>query len=202
MITIIDYGMGNLGSVANMIRHCGGTSVFSSDPEIVAKADRLILPGVGHFDAGMAALRERGLVDAIRSAVAGGASLFGICLGMQLLLDGSEEGREPGLSLVPGRARLLAAGERGLRVPHMGWNRVTPVRESLLFTPGGDEQRYYFVHSYFVECASDTDVTATADYGQTFAAALERGRIVGVQFHPEKSHRYGMALMRRFLARP
>jgi glutamine amidotransferase len=119
---------------------------------------------------------------------------------MQLLVEGSDEGSAQGLGLVPGRARLLQGGEQRLRVPHMGWNQVTPVRPSALFDPQADEQRFYFVHSYFVDCAESGDVSAVANYGHPFAASLERGRVMGVQFHPEKSHRYGMTLVRRFIA--
>jgi len=200
MITLIDYGMGNIGSVANMIRHCGGQSVTTARAEDVTRADTLILPGVGSFDAGMRALRERGLDDAIRTAVTeNGATLFGICLGMQLLLDGSEEGVEKGLGLVPGRSRRFT-GAGALRVPHMGWTQVRPVRQSTLFDPTDDERRFYFVHSYYANCADPSDVAAVSEYGETFTSAIERGDVMGVQFHPEKSHKFGMALFRRFLA--
>ena len=200
MITIVDYGMGNIASVANMIRHVGGASVITGDPAAVAAADKLIVPGVGHFGAGMAALHERGLDEAVRQAAQNGATVFGICLGMQLLLDGSEEADMPGLGLVPGHARKFVANGK-LRVPHMGWSPVQPVRASRLFEPGGDEERYYFVHSYFVSCAAPEDVAAVTDYGHSFVSAYERGNIMGVQFHPEKSHRFGMGLFKRFLAR-
>lgn len=200
MITLIDYGMGNIGSVANMIRYLGGQSRVTADPQDIAGAAKLILPGVGSFDAGMNALRKSGLDEAVKTAVThNGAKLLGICLGMQLLLESSEEGEVTGLGLVPGRSRRLTTEGRW-RVPHMGWNRVTPVRASTLFDAGAEEQRFYFVHSYFAECDEEGDACAVSDYGRRFVSALERGNVMGVQFHPEKSHQYGMALLRRFLA--
>ena len=199
MITVIDYGMGNIASVANMIRYLGGASTITSDPAEIAAARKLILPGVGSFDAGMTALRQSGLDAAIKTAVENGAKLLGICLGMQLLLEGSEEGEIAGLGLISGRSRRLTPSGR-LRVPHMGWNRVQPVRPSSLFEPDAEDQRFYFVHSYFAECDDTADTCAVSEYGRTFASAVERGNVMGVQFHPEKSHQYGMALFRRYLA--
>jgi glutamine amidotransferase len=198
VITIVDYGMGNIGSVANMIRHVGGESRITSDPDAVAEAERLILPGVGHFDAGMKALRATGLDTAVSSAARRGATLLGICLGMQLLLEESEEGVENGLGLVPGQARKFALNGR-MRVPHMGWAPVRPIRASRLFPPTPGEQRFYFVHSYHAACARPEDVVGVTEYGQTFVSAYERDNILGVQFHPEKSHKFGMALFRTFL---
>jgi glutamine amidotransferase len=199
MITIVDCGLGNAGSVLNMIRRVGGEARLSAIPQEVASATKLILPGVGAFDAGMTALGTSGLGDAVREAVDAGAMLLGICLGMQLLLEGSEEGSLPGLGLVPGRCRRFDLAEQGLRVPHMGWNTITATRSSILFEPTDDEQRFYFVHSYHAECEDPADVSATANYGIEFTAAVERGRVLGAQFHPEKSHRFGMALMTRLI---
>ncbi len=199
MIAIVDYDVGNPGSVLNMIRRIGGDARLSSAPDEVRGAGKIILPGVGAFDAATEALRERGLDIAIRAAVDDGATVLGICLGMQLLLEGSEEGVSPGLSLVPGRCRRFDVADLGLRVPHMGWNTLDVTRPSILFDTGAAESRFYFVHSYHAECDDPADVTATTTYGHPFAAAFERGRVLGVQFHPEKSHRFGMALMKRFL---
>lgn len=198
MITIVDYGMGNIASVANMIRHIGGRSTTSGDPGTIARADQLIVPGVGHFGAGMAALQQTGLDDAIRQAAGRGATILGICLGMQLLLDGSEEAEVAGLGLVPGQARRFLPNGK-LRVPHMGWATVRPVRASRLFDTDDSEQRFYFVHSYFAQCTDAADVAATTDYGHAFVSAYERGNLMGVQFHPEKSHRFGMGLFKRLL---
>lgn len=198
MITIIDYGMGNIASVANMIRHAGGASTITGDPEAVAAADKLILPGVGHFEAGMAALRKTGLDEGVQQAVRNGATVLGICLGMQLLLRGSEEGSTPGLGLVAGQAHRFLS-DAHLRVPHMGWSVIRPVRASRLFELNGEEQRFYFVHSYYAKCDDERDVAAVTDYGQPFVSAYEHDNVMGVQFHPEKSHRFGLALFRRFL---
>jgi imidazole glycerol-phosphate synthase subunit HisH len=200
MTLVIDYGMGNLGSVLNMIRRVGGDARASSNAEEVRSAEKLILPGVGAFDAGVSALRNSGLGEAIRYAVGhNGALLLGICLGMQLLLESSEEGVLPGLALAPGRVRRFQVESQGLRVPHMGWNVVRPKRPSKLLDVGAEEQRFYFVHSYFAECDDEKDVAGVTHYGQDFTSALERGSVLGVQFHPEKSHRFGMAVLKRFL---
>jgi glutamine amidotransferase len=198
-ITIIG-GLGNVGSVRNMLARLGIGAEVTGDPDRVRAARKLILPGVGAFDAGVNGLRERGLDEALREAVTAGSSILGICLGMQLLLQGSEEGSLPGLGLVAGRARRFIADGARLRVPHMGWNIVRPTRNSLLFDRDGPEQRFYFVHSYFVECDDPADVVGVTSYGHEFVAALEHGPVLGVQFHAEKSHRFGMALLKRFVA--
>jgi glutamine amidotransferase len=201
MIVIVDYGMGNVASVANMIRRVGGEAKLSSSPDEIRLAHKLILPGVGSFDPGVKALRERSLDVALREAVStGGAQLLGICLGMQLLFDASEEGSLPGLGLVRGRVRRFQVKEHGLRVPHMGWNVAHPASHSRLFDPAEREPRFYFVHSYHAECDDALDVSATAHYGYDFACTVERSNVMGVQFHPEKSHRFGMALLQRFTA--
>ena len=201
MIVIVDYGMGNVASVGNMIRRIGGEVKLSASPDEVRLADRLILPGVGSFDPGMRALAERSLDAAVKEAVrVRGARLLGICLGMQLLLESSEEGALPGLGLVAGRVRRFRVKEQGLRVLHMGWNVARPTAKSRLFSPEDDEQRFYFVHSYHAECADSRDVSAIAQYGYDFACAVEKAEVMGVQFHPEKSHRFGMALLQRFAA--
>jgi imidazole glycerol-phosphate synthase subunit HisH len=200
VITIIDSGMGNIASVLNMIRRIGGEGKLTVRPDEVRTASKLILPGVGAFDAGMAALCGNGMSDAIVSAVNdNGATLLGICLGMQLLMDSSEEGSLAGLGLVTGRVRRLPAESANVRVPHMGWNVVRPVRPSLLFDASGEERRFYFVHSYYAECADPGDVSGVTHYGIDYASAFEHGRVLGVQFHPEKSHRFGMALLKRFV---
>lgn len=200
MIVVIDYGMGNIGSVLNMIRKVGGEAMTSSNPDEIARAKRLILPGVGAFDAGMRALQSGQMVDAIQhAAVARQAPLLGICLGMQLMLESSEEGTRPGLALVPGRVRRFALENQGLCVPHMGWNAVQTTKPCTLLETAEKEQRFYFVHSFYVECTDMADVSGVTHYGNDFISAFERGNLMGVQFHPEKSHRFGMKLFEHFV---
>jgi glutamine amidotransferase len=200
MIVILDYGMGNVASVANMIRKVGGIARLSGSPDEVRTADKIVLPGVGSFDPGMKALAQSRLDVALREAVTErGATVLGICLGMQLLFDASEEGTLPGLGFVRGHVRRFDVARYGLRVPHMGWNVVREISRHRLFAKSDEPSRYYFVHSYHAECAREEDVSAVAHYGYDFACAVEHGNVMGVQFHPEKSHRFGMALLKRFV---
>lgn len=200
MIAIVNYGMGNVGSIANMIRAAGGEPVITSEPDEMRAADGLILPGVGHFDRGMEALNASGLVPVLNELGAGERKpVLGICLGMQLMTRGSEEGTERGLGWVDAWTKRFPAGN-GLKVPHMGWSPVRPQRENALIPPSEEEQRFYFVHSYYVTCDRPEDVVASAEHGVPFVAALQRDLLFGVQFHPEKSHRFGLALMQRFIA--
>ncbi len=197
-IGVIDYGAGNIGSIVNMISHVGGTPFVVSRPDQLDEADRLILPGVGHFDHGVRMLRERGLHEPLRGHDGTRQPLLGICLGMQLLLSSSEEGEERGLDLVPGECRRLRPGG-GLKVPHMGWNVVRPVRESTALAPALEESRYYFVHAYYAVPESEAHVAGVSHYGDDFCSVVDTGRgVIGYQFHPEKSHRFGMALLRAF----
>ncbi|HYJ78563.1 MAG TPA: imidazole glycerol phosphate synthase subunit HisH [Longimicrobiaceae bacterium] len=202
MIAIVDYGMGNLGSIANMLRKVGSEGVITSDPERIAAAEKLILPGVGHFGAGMRALGERGLIPVLnRKALDERVPVLGICLGMQLLTRHSEEGDAAGLGWIDAdTVRFRFAGEQArMRVPHMGWNGVRVERESPLFPGGADEEtRFYFVHSYYVRCHDADAVLAHTSYGHPFVSAVQKGNVMGAQFHPEKSHRYGMSLLRGF----
>lgn len=199
-VVVVDYGMGNVGSIANMIRKVGGEALLAADAAAVAAADRLVLPGVGAFDQGMRSLDGRSLVEPLREAAGRGVPILGICLGMQLMLERSDEGSLPGLALVPGRVRRFPAGEGLPRVPHMGWNRIALRQASPLFAGAEGDCRYYFVHSYYVSCADNDDVVATTSYGSEFVSAFQRNNLFGVQFHPEKSHRFGMALFRSFLS--
>lgn len=204
-VTIVNYGIGNLASVANMVAKAGGSPLVTGDVERIAKADRLILPGVGAFDACRAALdSHNGLEEAIRSQIAAGTPMLGICVGMQLLADRSEEGKLAGLGLIPGTVRRFNFESRPdlshLRVPHMGWSIVEPKGRASLFTAFANEPaRFYFVHSYHFVCDVRADVVGEADYGGPFTAAVERGNVMGVQFHPEKSHNFGMRLLKRFI---
>lgn len=206
-VAVLDYGVGNLASVANMIRRAGGTPMLVSEPSQLEAIDRIVLPGVGAFDACREALdRKQALVEALVVRISDPrVRLLGVCVGMQMLADGSEEGRLPGLGLVPGFVRRLpprAPDGADLKVPHMGWSLVAPRKPTPLFDPFEDGvARFYFVHSYHFVCAAEDDVAATAVYGAPFTAAVARGNVLGVQFHPEKSHGFGLRLFEGFLHR-
>ncbi|PAP76913.1 imidazole glycerol phosphate synthase subunit HisH [Rubrivirga marina] len=200
MTTLIDYGIGNLRSLAKAFAAAGVEAVRTDDADRIAEAERLVLPGVGAFGACAAELRARGLFDLVRQRAEAGVPLLGVCVGMQLLFDASEErGEHAGLGLLPGRvvrfARDAEADGRRLKVPHMGWNRLRPQRPHPIVE--GDDW-VYFVHSYHAAPADPTDVVATVDYGAEVPAVVGRANVVGVQFHPEKSARAGLAMLRRF----
>ncbi len=205
MVVIVDYGLGNLRSVLMKFMRLKIEARISEGPTDIETADKLVLPGVGSFGAGMRNLKDRGLIDALRrKALDEKTPLLGICLGMQLLTEYSEEGDCPGLGFVPGATRRLdmsGAAEK-LRIPHIGWNEITLTRpDAVLFSGIDPALRYYFVHSYAVFPADPADASATCAYGQTFAAALERGNIHAAQFHPEKSHHHGLAMLENFARR-
>lgn len=195
MIALIDYGAGNLHSVANALKAAGATSlVITADPDMVTRADRIVLPGVGAFAACMGGLTAiPGMVEAMETrALRGGVPFLGVCVGMQLLATAGEEfGNHAGLGWIDGTVRRLPA-TAAVRVPHMGWNAVTPHRGHPLIEPG----EAYFLHSYAFE---GDHVLATTDHGAPVTAAIGRDNLLGVQFHPEKSQRYGIALLERFL---
>jgi len=198
LIAIVDYGAGNLRSVELALARLGVHTRVTADPDMLALADGLILPGVGAFSDAMAALGRSGTIPAVLEAVGAGRPLLGICLGMQLLLDGSEEGPGvPGLGLIPGEVRRLPGC--GLKIPHMGWNSLTPAKPSPLFKGLPEEPYVYFVHSYACKAADPADVLAVTDYGVPFHAAVQRGRILGFQFHPEKSGDVGQKLLANFV---
>ncbi len=201
MITVVDYGAGNIGSVLNMIRKVGGQAVASCQPEAVMASKKILLPGVGSFDNAVTRLSGLGLLDVLRERASAGVPLFGICLGMQLLSDASEEGSLTGLGLVPGRVRRFRfEGEQaGLKVPHMGWNHVVPAKDHALCRGLEDGARFYFVHSYYFDCQEPHDILFQTTYGREFASGVQRGNVMGVQFHPEKSHRFGMQLLKNFI---
>lgn len=196
-VSLLSYGIGNLGSVRNMFKRLGVTTEDITSPEQLQQAQRVLLPGVGAFDHGMGALINGGWVDAIREHVQTGKPLLGICLGMQLLLDSSEEGELSGFGFVPGQVKRFESGT-GLRVPHMGWNFANPTSENKLFDELDTEARFYFVHSYFAAPSSEQNVLATTNYGFPFASAVHKENVYGTQFHPEKSHKYGMKLLENF----
>lgn len=200
MIVIVDYGMGNLGSIANMFSRIDIQATISRDVEAIAAATKLVLPGVGAFDQGMSSLRAFGLEaildDRVRVAR---VPVLGICLGMQLLTRGSEEGTQPGLGWVPASTmRFRPEPQSTLKVPHMGWNTVELRKPSPLFDEMYEEPRFYFVHSFYVACERAEDVLTATRYGGEFCSALQAGHVFGVQFHPEKSHKFGMKLLRNF----
>jgi glutamine amidotransferase len=196
-IVVVDYDMGNVGSIVNMLKKIGQPAEISSAPDVIRKADRLILPGVGSFDAGMDNIRARGLVSVLHEkVVVDKTPVLGICLGMQLLGDGSHEGKTAGLGWIPAESVKLSS--ETLRVPHMGWNELAVTQPHWLFEGEPADMRFYFVHSYHVVCKEPQHQIATARYGIELAAAVAKDHILGVQFHPEKSHRFGMQLLRNF----
>lgn len=202
MVAIINYGLGNLGSIANMLKAIGEKSVITSDKTEIEAADKIILPGVGAFDAGMTRLQEAGLVEVLKTqALEVKKPVLGICLGMQLLGRKSEEGSLPGLGLIPFDNLRFRLDDTELKVPHMGWDIVTFQQKNPLLEGLSGTQRYYFVHSFHAKCDSKDYVLMTCDYGYEFAAAVVSGNIYGVQFHPEKSHDFGMALLTNFVQR-
>lgn len=199
-ITIVDYGVGNVASIANMIRKTGFTSELTSDAAAIEAADRIILPGVGSFDTAASKLRLSGLGDVVVAKAAAGDRVLGVCLGMQLLLDGSEEGDEPGLGIVPGTVRRFprTIGDEMLRVPHMGWNTIARRGNADALPSVQEGDRFYFVHSYYADPLDKADTMAVTEYGVPFASMIRRGNVVGAQFHPEKSHRLGARLLADF----
>jgi imidazole glycerol-phosphate synthase subunit HisH len=200
MIRIVDYGIGNVLAIVNMFRSAGIQAEVTGDPDQLRSASRLILAGVGAFDAGMNNLRDRGLVPVLQEAVfERGIPVLGICLGMQLLMQGSDEGSATGLGWIEGRSvRIRGDGPVPVKVPHMGWNEVQPVRSSPLLRGLEHHGRFYFAHSFAVACANADDVVANAIHGAPFPAIVSHGRVSGVQFHPEKSHKYGRQLLTNF----
>lgn len=204
MITIIDYGTGNIGSIANMLKRIGAASQITSNLDEIRQAKKIILCGVGAFDDGMRQLRESGLDELLQHKVkVERIPILGICLGMQLFTKGSEEGKEAGLGFIDGTAKRFNFSqmhqERALRIPHMGWNEVHPSKSSALLQDMYPNSKFYFVHSYHVVLNNAQDELFSAHYGYPFTAAFEKENIIGVQFHPEKSHKFGMRLYENFV---
>ena len=201
MIVIIDYGMGNLGSIHNMLNRIGAPSEITSDPRKIGLADKLILPGVGAFDRAVQSLNRLDLLPVLNERVLDRkVPILGICLGMQLLSLRSEEGELPGLGWIDAETvRFAFEGENAaLKIPHMGWNTIEVRRSSPILDDRHEDSRFYFVHSYHVRCADEANVLATTRYGIEFHAAVIRGNIMGTQFHPEKSHKFGLKLLKNF----
>jgi glutamine amidotransferase len=198
MIAILDYGIGNLRSIYNMFKKVGVESTITSDLEVIQKADKYLLPGVGSFDHGMISLRNSPFFKIMEKEVLENKKpILGICLGMQLLSHSSEEGKEKGLGWLDAKTVKFNLEDKKLPIPHMGWNEVTPRTSNTIFK-NLEKNRFYFVHTYHVVCTNDNDILATSNYGQLFTCSVNNRNIYGVQFHPEKSHRYGMQLLKNF----
>lgn len=199
-VVIVDYGMGNVGSIANMLRKLGSRAIISHDKNEIAAASRIILPGVGAFAEGMRRLQERDLIEVLDKKVSAGTPVLGICLGMQLMTKYSEEGDVKGLGWIDGHTVRFKQSEERMKVPHMGWNEAKPAREHSLLSGLENDSRFYFVHSYHVELEDQSQLLTNTHYYYDFVSGVSRDNITGVQFHPEKSHRYGLAILRNFLA--
>jgi imidazole glycerol-phosphate synthase subunit HisH len=202
MVAILDYGIGNITSILNMLRKIGAQAVVTADKEVIERSEKIILPGVGHFDYCMQQLRKADFYETLLQAKENGKPILGVCVGCQMLMESSEEGKEPGLGWISGsvvRFRPNDMKQAALKIPHMAWTDVKPQGNIPLYE-GIAEPRFYFVHSYHLECSGDF-VTAKAEYGYTFVASVAKGNIMGVQFHPEKSHRFGMQLYDNFIKR-
>lgn len=204
-VGVIDYGLGNVGSIRNMLRRIGVLSEIISSPQQLYTVKRAILPGIGNFGKGMRLLRESGWDKAIQEHASAGGPLLGICLGMQMLMDHSAEGEGAGLGLIEGEVRYFEQGrmQSPLQIPHMGWNQVAPTPGSKLLANLPIDARFYFVHSLHVDVAPNSSILPIhATYGYEFVCGLEKGNIFGVQFHPEKSHIFGMTVLRNFCEIP
>ena len=204
MIVIVDYGMGNLGSILNMLKKIGAKATISRQRADVEAADKLILPGVGAFDTAMRHLNESGLRAVLDEQVlVRKKPTIGLCLGMQLLTEGSEEGEIPGLGWIKGTTKRFRfpAELAHLKVPHMGWNTVRRESGKPLVEELYEPSRFYFVHSYYIELSDRIDAAAWTQYGHDFVSIIQKDHIMGTQFHPEKSHKFGMRLLRNFAER-
>lgn len=200
MFVIVDYGVGNLSSIQNMLKKGGTAAVISGKQEDIAAASKLLLPGMGHFDNCMQRFNASGLRPAIEQKVfTDKIPVLGICVGLQMLMESSEEGTEKGLAWLPGKTIRFkpAQMDASLKIPHMGWQDVQCVKSSRLWN-GLEGSRFYFAHSFYAAPALPSDILLTAHYGYDFTVGVERDNILGVQFHPEKSHRFGMQLLQNF----
>lgn len=200
-VAVIDYGMGNIGSICNMLKYIGTSHIVSSDLNEIRQCDKIILPGVGHFNLAMQNLQSRDLVGPLQQLVIEKQMpILGICLGMQLLCSFSEEGNVKGLGCIDAEVRKFQIDPNSrLKIPQMGWSTVNFKQQNSMSVGLGDEARFYFVHSYYVECSNDEDIWGVSEYGHEFVSAFVSRNIVGVQFHPEKSHKYGIQLFRNFV---
>ena len=202
MVVIIDYGVGNLASIKNMLKRIGVDAIISSDEKELLAANKIILPGVGAFDTCALQLQQSGLTTTLSKKVLDDKTpVLGVCVGAQLLLEGSEEGSLSGLGWIKGRNVKFNYSKmpKGYKIPHMSWTDVTPAKSSRLLEGLENDARFYFVHSYHAQLANPEDAVLTATYGYPFVAGVERSNILGVQFHPEKSHHFGMKLLNNFV---
>lgn len=201
MVVIIDYGIGNVGSALNMLKKIGIQTKVSSELVDIENADKLVLSGVGTFDSGMRNLISMNLLPILNKKIlVDRIPILGICLGMQLMTTKSEEGKMPGLGWLDAETVRFKFNNiaKNIKVPHMGWNFITVKRNNRLLDGIGKDHRFYFIHSYHTICNRDLDVTATTSYGYDFVSAVNRDNIFGVQFHPEKSHKFGMKILKNF----
>lgn len=200
MIAIIDYGMGNLHSVLKAFKRINSDVIISSDINEIKKADKLILPGVGHFKNGMKKLKEKNLIGVLNDMVLKEKKpILGICLGVQLFTKHSEEGDVDGLGWID--AKTVKFKDSKFKIPHMGWNDLNIKKNSVLFDGINNENNFYFVHSYYLDCKDQGDVLATTSYSKEFVSAIQKENIFGVQFHPEKSHSYGLQILKNFASK-
>lgn len=203
MIAILDYGVGNLTSIKKMIQKAGGVSVITDDPVIIESAEKLILPGVGSFDHGIGNLKSSSYFDLLNHKVLHEkVPILGVCLGVQLFTKSSEEGKLPGLGWIDATTKRFQTSQMengSLKIPHMGWSEVQLKKQSKLFEGMKEEPRFYFVHSYHLHCNDQNDILVSANYGYEFVAGVEKDNIVGVQFHPEKSHKFGLKIYENFI---
>jgi glutamine amidotransferase len=203
MIAIIDYQAGNIGSIKNMLRKLGAQAEITGDPDVIRKASKIILPGVGSFDYGVIKLAEAGITEVLHEQKKANIPILGICLGAQLMCKRSEEGKLAGLSWIDADVIRFPnqVDDKKYAVPHIGWDHVRPAKASRLFDNLPEPSRFYFVHSYFISCHNPHDSLAHNLYGTAFDSAFEAGNIAGVQFHPEKSHKFGKLLLKNFVER-
>ncbi|MBF0543324.1 MAG: imidazole glycerol phosphate synthase subunit HisH [Candidatus Riflebacteria bacterium] len=200
MCLIVDYGLGNIGSIANMLKKVGVAATVSNNPNQIENASKIILPGVGAFDNGISNLHKSGIWESLNNAVIkNSAYILGICLGMQLMTESSEEGKLPGLGWIKAKTvRFSFDVNSKIRIPHFGWNSVLIEKEMNLFKEFSGEIRFYFAHSYHILPDDTEQISGTTKYGYEFVSAIQKKNIFGVQFHPEKSHKFGMKLLKNF----
>jgi len=201
MIVIIDYGMGNLRSVYKAFERINTRAEITTDIKQILKAEKIVLPGVGHFKKGMESLIKTGLAEVINKKVMiDKVPILGICLGMQLMTDFSEEGNVPGFGWIKARTKKFSFRTNGLKIPHMGWNNISIKKENKLLDGLKEEDMFYFVHSYFVSCENGDDILSKTNYGNDFVSSISKENIYGCQFHPEKSHNSGLKILKNFVS--